>query len=182
MRCFLLTACLALVCTGCGSNELSLDEYAHEVEGLTTALYGRLDEITISDREPTVEEIQMLYRELAVAYHRLLDGLEALDPPRDAVDLHDVSIDIITRLATTHDALAQRALEVRSFEELVDSPEAAAALAAEYEIINFCLAAQAQFDATADRGGFEDVPWIPSELQEVVEVVFGCEGGVRSSR
>lgn len=181
MRRLLLATCLLMVCTGCGGNELTLDEYAHEVEGLTTSLYGRLNELTISGREPTVEELQTLYRELAAAYHKLLDGLEALEPPRDAADLHDTSIDIITRLATTHDALAQRALDARSFEDLVNSPQARAALATEDEIISFCLAAQAQFDATADRQAFEDMPWIPSELQEVVEVVFGCDRGLRSS-
>ncbi len=181
MRSLILVACFTLMSAGCGGNELSLDEYASEVEGHTTALYGRLDELTIQDRVPTVEEIQMLYRELAAAYHRLLDGLESLDPPPEADDLHTASLDIIGRLATTHDALSQRSLTIQSLDELMQSPEAQAALATEDEIIRFCIGAQQQFDATAQREAFEDVPWIPSELQEVVEVVFGCEDGVRTS-
>jgi hypothetical protein len=181
MRCLLLIAWLVVVCAGCGSNELSLDEYAREVEGLTTELYGTIDELTISDRAPTLEDVQTVYRELAAAYHRLLDGLEAIDPPREAEELHGVSLEIITRLATTHDSLAQRSLTVQSADELFNSPEAEAAFATENEIIEFCIAAQAQFDATADREAFEDVPWIPSELQDVVEVVFGCDTGITSS-
>lgn len=181
MRCLIVIACLTLIGAGCGGNELSLEEYASEVEGHTAALYERLEELTIRDRVPTVEESQTLYRELAAAYHRLLDGLETLNPPGEADGLHDASLDIIGRLATTHDALAQRSLTIQSFEELMQSPEAQTAFATEDEIIRFCIAAQHQFDATAERKAFEDVPWIPSELQEVVEVVFGCEDGVRTS-
>ena len=91
------------------------------------------------------------------------------------------SLILVACLATTHDALAQRSLTVQSFEELMQSPEAEAALATEDEVIRFCIGAQPQFDATAEREAFEDVPWIPSELQEVVDVVFGCEDGVRTS-
>jgi hypothetical protein len=41
-------------------------------------------------------------------------------------------------------------------------------------MIAFCQEGQAEFDATADREVFDDVPWIPSELQEVVRVALGC--------
>ena len=32
----------------------------------------------------------------------------------------------------------------------------------------------AALDATADRGAFVDVPWMPSELSEIVEYALGC--------
>ena len=38
-----------------------------------------------------------------------------------------------------------------------------------------CTDVQAQLDATAARGVFADVPWVPAELSEVVEAVLGCE-------
>lgn len=173
--------CLALLGAGCGGGGLSLDEYAQEVESQTTGLYATLDELTIRDRVPTVEEMQTLYRELAAAYHRFHDGLAALEPPTDAADLHEVSLDIISRLATTHDALAERSLTAESVDELMGSAESLAARATEQEIIAFCIAAQHQMDATAEREAFQDVPWIPSELQQVVNVVFGCEDVVRTS-
>jgi hypothetical protein len=39
-----------------------------------------------------------------------------------------------------------------------------------------CEEFQGRLDATADRGVFVDVPWIPSELMEVVEAGLGCDG------
>jgi hypothetical protein len=37
-----------------------------------------------------------------------------------------------------------------------------------------CVEFQATLDATADRGVFADVPWIPGELQEIVDYALGC--------
>ena len=42
------------------------------------------------------------------------------------------------------------------------------------EAVALCQVAQAEFDATADREVFGEMPWIPSELREVVSVAFGC--------
>ena len=54
------------------------------------------------------------------------------------------------------------------------TPEALAVSAVQEEMITFCQARQAQFDATADREVFADAPWIPSEMKEVVTVLLGC--------
>ena len=37
-----------------------------------------------------------------------------------------------------------------------------------------CTDLQAKLDATEERGEFADVPWIPNEMQEVVERLLGC--------
>jgi len=37
-----------------------------------------------------------------------------------------------------------------------------------------CADFQATLDATADRGVFADVPWMPSELSEIVDYALGC--------
>ena len=37
-----------------------------------------------------------------------------------------------------------------------------------------CLEIQSKLDATADREIFAEVPWIPSEMKEVVDLVVGC--------
>ena len=170
--------CLVLAVAGCGRDELSLAEFGEEVEGLTATMYRKLNALTIEgNRMPTVEEVQTTYDGAAEAYNEFFDGLSRLDPPGEAEGLHAVSLDIASRLAATHDALALRALEVEIQDEVVpffESDEAQAAQEAQAEIIAFCQGAQAEFDATGDRAVFEDIPWIPSELQEVVEVAFGC--------
>ncbi len=64
---------------------------------------------------------------------------------------------------------------VPGWEELSESPEMAAyraALAADKQV---CTDIEAQLDATAERGAFADVPWIPGELKEVVAGVLSCE-------
>ncbi len=179
MRHIVLATCLALV-AGCGGGEPSLTEYAEEVEGVTNNLYQTLDELTIEwpSGPPTVQDYQAIYRGLATAYRELRAGLQAIEPPREAADLHNVSLDIVNRLTTAQDALARRAEAVETEDELnllFDSPEAQAANAAQEEMIAFCQGAQAQFDATADREPLQGMPWIPTELQEVVLVFFGCE-------
>ena len=180
MRRIAWAACLTVALVGCGGGGLSLTEYGEEVSLLTNALYERLDEITIEEGPPSVEEVQFVYSELATAYRDLYTGLQAIDPPGDAADLHEVSLGIVGRLTKAQDALALRAIAVESQDQLpllFESLEARAANAVQNEIIAFCQAVQAQFDATADREAFVDMPWIPSELQEVVEVVFGCDEG-----
>lgn len=181
MRHITLATWLALIVASCGGDDLTVTEYAQQVEGLTTTMYERLDELTIEDsRVPTMEEIQALYHGMATAYRGLLDGLEAIEPPSEAAELHATSLGFVQRLTDTQEAYARRADDMESgddFDMLLTSPEARAADAARVEMIAFCLATQARLDATADRQAFEDLPWIPSELQEVVQVVFGCETG-----
>lgn len=181
MRRLTLAACLVAVLAGCGGDGLTLAEYGAEVEGLTTAMYRKLNAVTIEEnRLPTVEAVRTTYDGVAEAYNELPVGLRGLDPPGDAEELHATSLDIVSRLAATHDAVALRARELQTEDELIpffESEEAQAAVAAQEEIVAFCQGVQAQFYATADRAVFEDVPWIPSELQEVIEVAFGCDEG-----
>jgi hypothetical protein len=56
----------------------------------------------------------------------------------------------------------------------VDTPEGRAAEAIPEGVFAFCRASQADYDATSDRAPLPDVPWIPSEMSEVVSVAFGC--------
>ncbi|NNJ48698.1 MAG: hypothetical protein HKP18_12800, partial [Acidimicrobiia bacterium] len=72
--------------------------------------------------------------------------------------------------------LAARAATAASWEELSESAEMAAyrdALEADNQV---CAEFQATLDATADRGAFVDVPWMPSELSEIVDYALGCGG------
>jgi hypothetical protein len=169
-----------LIAASCGGNELSLTEYAEQVEGLTTTMYGTLGDLgaELASEAPTVEGYQTFFDGQAAAYRELLDGLQAIEPPKGYAELHAVSVDIMARLTVAQEALSRRADDIETMDELSllpDSPELLAADAARNEIIEFCQAMQAHFDATAARDAFVDVPWIPSELQEVVVIAFGCE-------
>ena len=56
----------------------------------------------------------------------------------------------------------------------VDTPEGRAADAVLEEVYEFCRSSQAEYDATRDRESLNDLPWVPSEMREVVKVAFGC--------
>lgn len=187
-RTIALAVCLVIVVASCGGggDELTLTEYAEEVEGLTTTMYRTLDDLTITAEdgsEVPVEDAQAVYDGAAAAFRRLRDGLQAIEPPDGVADLHAVSIDIMTKFTAAQEAFAQRAAEYKTADDwdlLYETPEALAVNALQEEMIAFCQARQAEFDATADREVFADVPWIPPEMQEVVTVLFGCgteEGG-----
>ncbi len=60
-------------------------------------------------------------------------------------------------------------------EEFEQSEELEAYETANAETVIICRDIQAQLDATAGRGVFQDVPWIPDEMKEVVIAVLGCD-------
>lgn len=181
MRSIAAATCLALVVASCGGRgELTLGEYAKEVEGLTTTMYRTLDDLTVTvedGSEVPVEDAQTVFDGAATAFRQLLDGLQAIEPPGEIAELHTLSLDIMTRLTTAQEAFARRAEDFETATEwhlLYETPEALAIAEVQEEMIAFCQARQAEFDATADRKVFADSPWVPSELQEVVTVLFGC--------
>lgn len=171
--------CLVVAAVSCGGGELTLGEYAEEVEGLTTHMYRTLDDLTITGEdgsEVPVEDAQAVFNGVAVAFGELLDGLQAIEPPGEIAELHTLSLDIMTRLTAAQEAFARRAedFEGAEWDLLYTTPEAMAVAEVQAEMIAFCQARQAEFDATADREIFAESPWVPSELQEVVTVLFGC--------
>jgi hypothetical protein len=179
LRRIVLATCLVLTAS-CGGNALTLTEYAEQVEGLTTTMYGKLGDLgaELASEAPTVEGYQAFFNGQTAAYQELLDGLQVIEPPKGYAELHAVSVGIMTRLTIAQETLSRRADDIETMDELSllpDTPELLAADAARYEIIEFCQAMQAHFDATAARDAFVDVPWIPSELQEVVVIAFACE-------
>ncbi len=55
-----------------------------------------------------------------------------------------------------------------------ESAEALAYWELDAEMFWLCLEFQSRLDATAERKTFAEVPWLPSELKEVVSLVVGC--------
>ena len=182
MRTIVIAICLALVMASCGADRLTEAEYAEEVESLTTTLFQRIEDLSQATGVPagtsTMEDLRTYYNELAAAFRELWEGLEALQPPEDSAEDHVLSIDLAGGKAAAFRFLKAKIQIVDGsrdeLQQLFDSPEAAAVATARDEMIAFCQEGQADFDATADREVFGDTPWLPSELQEVIQVVLGC--------
>jgi hypothetical protein len=178
-RAFVISTLSALLFSACGGGSLSLSEYSDSVATLIARVDGRLDAHAerLAAAQPDVEATQAFFDDRVVGYHELVDGLEVLEPPEEAAELHATLQEIMASLLTAEEARAVFAETVSSVEEIDqmwEGPEAQAVRAAELEAIDLCYAAQDQVDATEDREAFGDTPWIPSQLKEVVRVSFNC--------
>ena len=172
-----LVACL--VATGCGGGGLSLTQYASETERLATTMNSRLDDLdVIFDGEvSTVAEVRTYATDRMTARNAFLAGFEELDPPGEAEDLHEASLAIIRTLVEAEQELADLAFASDDLETLAglwDSPTGQKARSVDAQVVALCQAAQASLNSTRERQAFVGQPWVPSELQEVVEVSFGC--------
>ena len=117
----------------------------------------------------TPQELAVALEQVADIQDEALEAAAAIDPPDQFEDLHALYF----RELPIH-ALAARAGTATDWDDLSESAEMAAyreALAADNEV---CAEFQATLDATADRGTFEDVPWMPRQLSEIVEYALGC--------
>ena len=178
VRNVVVAICLFLMMANCGG-DLTLAEYAEESERLIVTMNRVIDDLDV-EREsniPTVESIQAYFNAKIAARHELLDGFQTLGPPEDGVEMHAVALELLTKLTAAEEAFARRVAAVESVDELSlleDTPEFLAMEAIDDESVALCQAAQADFDATADRQIFADYPWISPELQEIVVVFLGC--------
>jgi hypothetical protein len=178
-RTFVVAAFGALLLSACGGASLSLSEYSDEVATLIIRVDGRLDAHAerLAAGPPSVEATQAFFDDRVAGYHELVDGVDVLEPPEEVVELHMALQGILAALLTAEEARLEFANTVSSVEDLDqvwEGPEAQAVRAAELQAIELCYAAQGQVDATEDRAAFGDLPWIPSQLQEVVRVSFNC--------
>lgn len=182
-RFVVLAVCIGLLLSSCGEDDTSLTEYVEDVN----AIAGRASEegaaLIAEGAQVTDFTPQHLQAGLERGLHEirvpLQTAADALEPPAQVADLHDLMWNWHARFIPIEAALAARAGAAADtaadWEALSDSPEMAAYRAAIAEGKQVCTDFQAQLDATAERGVFADVPWIPAELSEVVEAVLGCE-------
>jgi hypothetical protein len=174
-----VAVCLALLVAGCGDGELTINEYATQVEGLITTMNRKIDTLDAEavSQARTLEDARDFWEAKVAARRELIAGLEGVEPPQEAAEMHASAIGIISRLTAADEAVAERVEAMETEQELgllLETPEYLATEAVDAEAVAVCEAAQAGFDSTADREVFGDAPWIPSELQEVVLVSFGC--------
>ncbi|MBT8194310.1 MAG: hypothetical protein KJP22_12970 [Acidimicrobiia bacterium] len=182
-RSALLTLALALFAGACGSGP-SLTDYAAELEALVTSHNVDMDanDDEIENGPATVESI----RDYATTRMSLRNGfrtqLEAIEPPDEAADLHAAAVDAITALVAAEQELfdvANTSDDLETLENLWTSPAGEAARAADAKAIEICQAAEAAINSTEERQALVGMPWVPSELQEVVTVAFGCTAAER---
>ena len=179
MRVQLVAVCIAVLVAGCGSGELSLADYGAQLEDLVGSMNREIDTLDVEMRAQvaTLDDTRVFWETKVAARREFIAGMEALEPPKDAAEMHAAAIGIVDRLAAADEAVAQLVRTMKTNEELSCLPRSAEILATEavdIEAVALCQAAQAEFDSTADREVFGDTPWIPSELREVVSVAFGC--------
>jgi len=182
-RIALLAVWIGLLLSGCGGDDSSLTEYVEHVNAIAgraseqgSALIAEGNQVTDFTPQHLQAGLERGLREIRVP---LQTAADALEPPAQVADLHDLMWSWHARFIPIEEALAARAGAATDtaadWEALSDSPEMAAYRDAIAEGKRVCTDFQAQLDATAARGVFADVPWVPAELSEVVEAVLGCE-------
>jgi hypothetical protein len=126
----------------------------------------------------TVEDVRTYWDQRIEAYETALAGFEALEPAREAAELHRTGTELFARLVAAESALAARVAAsetVTGPEQWWTTAEGASVGAVEEEIYSFCLVFQAMYDRTMERIAMSDAPWIPRGMKEIVQVDIGCE-------
>jgi hypothetical protein len=169
---------VGLIMSACSGGS-SVADYAEEVEALVVTMNARLDDLDADlEQNQDLDHIRTYADQRVAARSALIDGLGALVPPDEVAELHGTALEILKRVTAAEAAMADRVMTWTSesdVEPIWETPEGVAARTADADAIAICLAAQAEFDQTADRAEFEGAPWIPSEMKEVILVAFGCE-------
>lgn len=172
-----MVALVGIATTSCGG--VSTAEYAEEVETLVVDMIDRLDELDLRyESADEVAEVRQYAHLRVAARERMLAGLEDLEPPDDLEALHAEAVGIMSLLTEAEMAMADRVDESDEFisvPTLWNTPEGVAASEATMRAFLLCEAAQADFDRTRAAEEFKDVPWIPSDMKEVIDVAFGCQ-------
>jgi hypothetical protein len=173
--------CMLLV-SGCGGGEMSLTEYVDRINAVEHQASRQAEELVANAEQITDLTPQDLQAGLERAHAIRIDVKEATDdiePPDQVADLHELIFDWHTSFIDIEQALAARAGTAEDtaddWAELSSSSEMAAYRTAIVEGKEVCDEFQAQLDATAERGEFADVPWLPTQLKEVVVAVLGCD-------
>jgi len=182
-RLTLLVLSLALLASACSGGP-SLTAYAAELESLVASHNVAMDandDAFESDPE-TVERIRAYATTRMSLRNGFLAELEAIEPPGEAEDLHAAALDTIRTLVAAEQELfdvAATSEDMAELQNLWTSPAGQTARAADAKAIEICQAAEAAINSTEERQALVGMPWVPSELQEVVTVAFNCTAAER---
>jgi hypothetical protein len=171
---------LILLVTACGGDSSTLSEYNQRGMALVAAMEKQISALDAewNSHEPTVERARSYWTKRIEARDEALQGLEVLRAPDELTDLLGHGLDLFTEQITAEKALAIRVISfdtVTGPEQWWNTPEGKAVQALDDEINAFCQVVQARYDATIERVILSDVPWIPSDMKEMVQIDIGCE-------
>ena len=180
MRCVWVGVCLVFVVAACGGGDLSLAEYNEQGMALVSVMEERLYELDAEwdSQTATVEDVRAYWDERIEAFETALGGFEALEPAAGVAELHRTGMELFTKLVAAESALAARVISSDTAtvpDQWWDTAEGVAVGAVEDEIYSFCLVFQAMYDRSVERIALSDVPWIPAQMKEIVQVDIGCE-------
>ena len=85
-------------------------------------------------------------------------------PPPEIAGTHAAALDVFDRITRADRDLAIRVADfetITDHRQWLDTPEGAASLAILEDVYAFCRLSQAEFDATTEREGLSDAPWLP---------------------
>ena len=170
--------CTGLVMASCSSDP-SLTDYAAELEQLVSTMNSRLDAIDgiIDEEAPSLTAIRAYADDRMAARNQFLVNFEDLSPPSEARDVHEAGLEVMQALVDAEQEVADLAHasdDLNTVSGLWDSPTGQAARQADARAIELCQAAEQALNSTEERQRLAGVPWVPSELQEIVTVAFGC--------
>jgi hypothetical protein len=181
-RTVLVALSLGLLVSACSSDRTSLTDYVEQINAVSGQASRRGAELQAQAdqmNDLTPQDVQRGLEEARAIRIEIKEATDAIEPPEQVADLHNLIFDWHTKFIGIEEALATRAGAatdtVQGWTDLSASPEMAAYRQAIAEGKQVCLDYQAQLDATAARGAFADTPWVPSEMKEVVDAVLGCE-------
>jgi hypothetical protein len=180
---------LVLMVAGCGGGEISLTEYVEDINATVNRASQRYSDLVTSPQgavlvaegaqltDFTPQDLQVALGRVREIEAEVEEGVDAIEPPEQVADLHNLLFDFDDDFISSQEALAARAGTAAGWEELSESPEMAAYRAALAKDKQECAESQAELNTIAERREiFADEPWIPGELKEIFEAVLGCEG------
>lgn len=181
-RYLLLVLAVTLFLSACGGGDMSLAEYADEVEDTVADMRLRIVATDDALTQPitSIGEAERIWRERAAARQEFLDAFATIEPPDEAEALHAAATDIVRRLSDAEAAIADQVRDYDGPSQLANlgpTPAFRTFIAVNDEATTICLAAQEMFDDTKRREILKEVPWLTSELKTVIEVVFDCVPG-----
>ncbi len=176
MRNALAVGCLAVMLGGCGGGGLSLTEYSERLQALASGMGEDFEELDdrMATGTPTVVDAQDVLSRAVAIRSEFHEELVALGPPEELADLHIDLVEVHARILVAQELWTSRAETATSLDELEQSTEAVAYRDLTAESVAICAEFQARLDATTDREVFADVPWIPGEMKQVIDVALGC--------
>jgi hypothetical protein len=188
---YLVLMSLSVLSASCADSDMTMTEYVEAIDAIFERGIESYEEIVVSPEgqvlivgqgehlgltgegaslgDFTPHDLHVALEDVAAIQTEALEAATSIDPPDEIAELHAL---FFRELPIAQ--LAERAASAADWNELSDSAEMAAyrdALEGDNEA---CFDFQATLDATAERGVFEDAPWIPSDLKEIVEYALGC--------